>query len=72
MATLDAIVTNFLALFEQEMGLVMTLQEERNLQILNTEVRELQKQYDEVKAMTRSIALVQRLVKLEEGKQLLV
>jgi len=53
------------------MELVTTLQEDPNLQTLNTEVRELHKQYDEVRTMTRSIAVAWNLDKLQEGKYLL-
>jgi len=38
------------------MELVTTLQEDPNLQTLNTKVSELQRQYDEAKAMAHSIA----------------
>ena len=53
------------------MELVTTLYEKPNLQILNIKVREVQNQYDEVRAMTLSIAPVKHLVKLQEGKKLL-
>lgn len=71
MATLDAIVTDCATLFEQAMELMTNLQEDPNLQTLNTEVRDLQQQYDEVRATVRSLAPTQRLAKLHEGKQLL-
>lgn len=60
---LDATIANCLALFHQEMELVTTLKENPNLKMLNTEVCELQRKYDEV-------ALLQHLTKLQEGQQL--
>lgn len=41
MTTLDATVADFTKLFEQAMELVTNLQEDPNLQMLNTKVREL-------------------------------
>ena len=56
MDTLDATVTDYAALFEKAMELVTNLQEDLNLQTLNTEVRGLQRKYDEVRETTWSIA----------------
>jgi len=53
------------------MELVTNLQEDPNLQTLNTEVRELQRQYDEVRATARTLTPSKCLAKLQEGKQLL-
>jgi len=71
MATLDATVTDCVALFEQSMELVTNLQEDLNLQTLSTEIRELQCQYDEVRVTAHSLAEAQFLAMLQEGKQLL-
>lgn len=71
MATLDATVTDYVALFEQAIELMTNLQEHSNLQTLNIDVRELQCQYDEFRATVRSLAQTQCLSKLQEGKQLL-
>ena len=49
-ATLDAIFTDCATFFEQAMELVTNLQKDLNLQTLNTKVREMQCQYDEVRA----------------------
>jgi len=53
---LDVTVADYSALFEQEMELVTTLQEDPNLKLLNTKVCELQRQYDEVSATVCLIA----------------
>ena len=44
------------------------MQEDPNIQRLEIELRELQKHYDEVKGTTRTVALTQRLAKLQEAK----
>jgi len=49
MATLDATFTDCATLFKKAMELVTNLQEDTNLQTLNTKIRELQHQYDEVR-----------------------
>ena len=56
MATLDATVTDCVTLFEQAMKLVTNFQEDPNLQKLNTKVRELQCQYDEVRSNAHTLA----------------
>lgn len=70
-STIDVVVVDCIALFKQTMEVVKILQEDPTLQVLNTEFRELQQQYDEVREMTRTIATAQRLTKLQEAKQLL-
>jgi len=64
MAILDAIGINYAALFEQAMELVTNMQEDLDLQTLNTEVRELQCQYDEVRVTTRTLSPSHCLAKL--------
>lgn len=71
MATVDATVVDCKTLFEQAMELAMTLEEDPNLQILSTNIPEFQKQYDEVRAMVHSIAIVQCFAKFQQGKHLL-
>lgn len=48
-ANIDAAVVDCTMLFEQAMEIVTTLQEDPNLQRLNTKTGELQQQYDEVR-----------------------
>jgi len=55
---LDSTITDCTTLFKQAMEIVTNLQEDLNLKTLNTEVRELQWQYDEVRATEHSIAPV--------------
>lgn len=71
MATLDATITDCATLFEQAIELVTNMQEDLNLQTLNTEVQELQLQYDEVWETACTLAPMQHLAKLQEGKWLL-
>lgn len=70
-ATVDTAMVDFTVLFEQAMEVVMTLQEDPTLQVLNTEVIELQQQYDEVRETTRTVAIAQCFAKLQEVKTLL-
>ena len=44
-AAVDVAVVDCTSLLEQSMEIVMTLQEDPNLQRLNTEARQLQQQY---------------------------
>ena len=67
MATLDATFTDCATLFKKAMELVTNLQEDTNLQTLNTKIRELQHQYDEVRETAWNLASAQRLAKLQEG-----
>lgn len=68
---MDVAVFDYTSFFEQAMEVVTTLQEDTTLQILNTEVCELQQHYDEVRVTMRSIATMQCLAKLQETKKLL-
>ena len=63
-ATMDAMIGDCTMLFEQAMELVMNLQEDPNPQRLNTEVRELQHQYNEVRVTTHTVSMAQLLSKL--------
>jgi len=69
-ATVDAAVKDFTSLFEQPLELVTSLQEDPNVQQLETEEMELQLNYDEVKATTCTITITWRLAKLQEAKAL--
>lgn len=70
-ATVDVVVEDCNALFEQMMEVITTLHEDPNLQRLNTEVRELQQQYDEARVMTLIDAISHRLAKMHKEKKLL-
>ena len=50
-------------LFEQSFEVLIGLQEDPNIQRLETEARELQQHYDEVKGTMRTVVLTQRLAK---------
>ena len=69
-ATVDNAVKECTTLFEQALKVVTNLQEDPTLQRLETEAQELQQRYDEVKVTMRTIALTQRLEKLQEAKML--
>ena len=55
-------------LFEQSMEALMSLHEDPNLKRLNTKVREFQQQYNEARATVCTVAITQRLAKLQEAK----
>lgn len=57
-------------LFEHSLEVVTNLQEDPNLQILETQEKELQQRYDEFNATTCTITFTQGLEKLEEEKAL--
>ena len=46
------------------------MQEDPNVQRVETEVSELQQRYNEVKGIAQTVTLTQRLAKLQEAKQL--
>lgn len=69
-ATVDVSVTDCIALFEQSLEILTSLQEDPNLQSLATEARELQQWYNEVRVTARTVAITQRLAKLQEAKGL--
>lgn len=64
-------VIDCIVLFEEAMEVVTALQEDPTLQLLNTDVCELQKQYDEVRVTTCTIATTQCLAKVQQAKKLL-
>ena len=56
-SVVDNIVANCMQLFEQSFEVLTTLQEEPNVECLETEARELQQKYDEVKWTTQMASL---------------
>lgn len=48
-------------LFEQSFDALTTLQEDLNVELVETEAHELQKRYDEVKWTMQMVSLTQRL-----------
>lgn len=60
----DAMVVDCTVLFEQAIEVVTALQEDPTLEVLNTEVCELQQQSNEVRETTRTVATPQLISKL--------
>ena len=50
-------VQNYTTMLEESVMVLTSLQEDRNIQRLETEVRELQVQYDSVHRMTQTVVL---------------
>ena len=69
-AAVDNAVANCMQLFEQSFEVLTTLQEDPNLERLETEARELQQRYDEVKGTTLMVSLTQRLARMQQEKAL--
>lgn len=57
-------------MFEESFEVLTTLQEDPNIQRLETEVHELQQQYDDIKGTTQTVALTQRLARIQQVKAL--
>lgn len=57
-------------LFEQSFKVLINLQDDPTMERLETEVRELEQCYDEVKGTTHTVSLTQRLTRLQEAKAL--
>lgn len=71
--TLDEIgsgVRDCTRMFEESFEVLMNLQEDPNIQRLETEACELQQQYDRVKGTVQMVALTQRLVRMQQAKVL--
>ena len=66
---IDNVVAYCTRLFES-FEVLTSLKEDPNVQRLETEVRELQQRYEEVKGTVCTVALTHRLVKLQEAKTL--
>jgi len=55
-------------LFEESFEVLTTPQEDPYLQRLEIEVRELQQKYDEIKGTVQTVALTQRLARMQQEK----
>jgi len=52
MVAVDSVVTDCMKLFEQSLEVLTTLQEDPNIEHLETEAREMKHKYDEIKGAT--------------------
>ena len=66
----DSALADCMHLFEQSFEVLTTLQKDLNVEHLETEARELQKKYDEVKGTAQTVSLTQRLSRMQEAKAL--
>ena len=64
----ESAVADCTQLFEQSFEVLTSLQEDPNIQRLETKACELQQHYDEVKGTTQTVMLTQRLTKMQEAK----
>jgi len=69
-AVVECAVKDCTKFFEQSLGVVTRLQEDPMVQQLETEARELQQCYDEVKVTAHIVAITQRLANLQKAKAL--
>lgn len=60
--------TDYTTLFEESLELLTSLQEDPNVQTLETKAWELQQYYDKVKVTVRTITITRRLAKLQEAR----
>jgi len=70
MAAVDSVVTEYVNLFEQSFEVLTTLQEDPNIEHLETEARKLQQRYDEVKGTTQMVSLMHMLSRMQQAKAL--
>ena len=57
-------------MLEESFEVLTTLQEDLNVQRLDTEVHKLQQQYDDIKWIAQTLALTQRLKQMQQAKAL--
>jgi hypothetical protein len=67
---IDSVVQYYTNMLEESLEVFISLQEDPNIQRLETEARELQQQYDTVKGTAQAVALTQRLVRMQQAKAL--
>ena len=64
---IEHVVQDCMGLLDQPLFTLTSLQEDPMLQPLETEVRELQQAYDNVRSTAQTVALTQRLAKMREA-----
>lgn len=64
-AEVNGAVKDCTKLFKELFEVLTTLQEGPNIQCLETEAREVHQKYDEVKGTTQTVALTQRLARMQ-------
>lgn len=69
-AKVNSATTDYTNLFEESFEVISTLQEDSNIQHLETEAHELQNKYDEVKENVQMVSLTQRLAQMQQAKAL--
>lgn len=69
-AVVNSAVTYYTKLFEQSFEVLTTLQEDPNIQCLETEACKLQQRDDEVKGTMQTISLTQKLMRMQQAKAL--
>ena len=57
-------------MLDQAFGVLTSLQEDPNIQCLETEAHELQEQYENVRGTAQTIILTQRLVNMQQARAL--
>jgi len=57
-------------MLEESLEILTTLQEDPNIQCLETEAREIQQQYDSVWGTAQMVVLTQRLALMQQAKAL--
>lgn len=67
-ATVDSVVADCMQLFEQSFEVLTTLQEDLNVDHLETEAHKIQKRCDEAKGTAQIVSLTQRLARMQEEK----
>ena len=67
---INSAVKNCTKLLEEAFKVLTTLQEDPNIQCLETEAHELQQRYDDIKWITQTVALTQRLTWMQQEKAL--
>lgn len=61
MVVIDSVVADYMQLFKQSFEVLTALQEDPNVECLETKACELQQRYDEVKGTMQTVSLTQRL-----------
>ena len=70
MEEINSVVRDCTRMLEESFEVLTTLQEDLNIQRLETKVHKLQQQYDEIKGTTQTMAFTQRLLQRQQAKVL--
>lgn len=70
MEEISIVVKDCTKMLEESFEVLTTLQEDPNIQCLETEARELQQQYDDIKGIAQTVVITHRFTQMQQEKPL--